>query len=96
MASYPYRVRISPDVISQEVLLGETVLMDVKRLVYFGLDEFGTKVWKEFQLHPDADEVFKRLSASSEMPRDGLEAKFASLIQGLAHSQVIELHRKHG
>jgi hypothetical protein len=38
-------VTISDQVISQEVS-GETVLLDLNRESYFGLDEVGTRVWQ--------------------------------------------------
>jgi len=94
LASYPYRVRISPDVISQEVLLGETVLLDVKTLVYFGLDALGSAVWREIQERPDADEAFSRLLASTLLSEEKLCEKFSSIISGLENSRIIQLEVK--
>ena len=91
MASFPYKVRISPDVISQEVLLGETVLMDVGRLVYFGLDELGSEVWKEIGRCPAADRAFSRLLESTNLSRQELEPKFNMIIRGLEQSRIITL-----
>lgn len=91
LASYPYRIRISPDVISQEVLLGETVLLDVKTLVYFGLDELGSAVWREIQECPDADEALSRLLSSTPLQAEELRDKFFSILKGLERSRIIEL-----
>lgn len=91
MASFPFKVRISPDVISQEVLLGETVLMDVKTLVYFGLDELGTAVWRAIRECPDADAAFARLLVSTALSEAELESKFVMIINGLENSRLIQL-----
>jgi len=94
MPSYPYRIRISPDVISQEVLLGETVLLDVKTLVYFGLDALGSAVWREIQERPDADEAFSRLLASTGLGEEELVQKFSSILRGLENSRIIQLEAR--
>ena len=94
LASYPYRIRISPDVISQEVLLGETVLLDVKTLVYFGLDALGSAVWREIQERPDADEAFSRLLASTGLGEEELVQKFSSILRGLENSRIIQLEAR--
>lgn len=96
LASYPFKIRISPDVIAQEVLLGETVLLDVKRLVYFGLDELGTKLWRMLEQCPDADEAFSGLLASAGIPEEVLEKKFSGIINGLENSHIISREMKTG
>lgn len=89
--AFSYRIRISPDVIWQEVLLGETVLMNVKTLVYFGLDELGSAIWKAIRLHPDADEAFSRLALSVHTPEQDLARKFTMIIKGLEGSGLVQL-----
>lgn len=91
MRTFPYRIRISPDVISQEVLLGETVLMDVKTLVYFGLDGLGSAVWRVIRECPDADEAFARLLSSTAVSEAELAPKFEKIIKGLENSRIIQL-----
>jgi len=72
---------ISPDVIDQEVQLGETLLMDVKTLKYFGLTSLGTILWREMQNGSDLDEVFARV-----LPRSGLkEEELASVTRAIVH-----------
>ena len=39
------RVRLSEDVLFQE-LQGDSVLLDLKTGVYFGLDKVGTRIWE--------------------------------------------------
>jgi hypothetical protein len=78
-------------VISQEVLLGETLLMDVKSLTYFGLDELGTRIWKEIESCVDANEVFRRLQSSSELSEEALARKFDGILKGLEISRIVTL-----
>lgn len=94
MPSFPFKIRISPDVISQRVALGETVLMNIKTLVYFGLDELGSAVWREIQDCADADEAFSRLLASTRLSQDELDHKFYIIIKGLEDSRIIQLEEK--
>ena len=85
------KITISPDVISEKVQLGETLLMDVKTLAYFGLDSLGSTIWMEMQNCDDADELFEKVSASSQLPAIKIEAKFRQILQGLAGSRLISL-----
>lgn len=94
LESFPYTIRISPDVISQEVLLGETLLMDVGTLAYFGLDSLGTSVWREMQASQDADEVFRRLLKTSGLTEEALAVKYRGILQGLEVSKIIRLEEK--
>lgn len=84
-----------PDVISQEVLLGETLLMDVKSLAYFGLDEFGSGIWKALESCNDAEEVYSCLKKSSSMAagmsEDAVASKFNAILRALEASRIITL-----
>ena len=94
MASFPYRVTISPNVISQEVLLGETVLMNVETLAYFGLDELGSKIWRELSSCNDAQEAFDRVSKDSGVDGEKLAATFNGILRGLEMSKIISLENR--
>jgi hypothetical protein len=91
LAPFPFKIRVSPDVISQDVLLGETLLLDLGTLVYFGLNELGTAVWRELQSSTDANEIFQRLLTSTGLPPASLEAKFEGIITGLEANRIIAL-----
>ena len=91
MNRFGQTIAISPDVISQEVLLGETVLMDVKTLAYFGLDSLGSAIWLEMQSCSDVDDLFDKISQSSDFATEHLRAKFSQILQGLAASRLIVL-----
>ena len=84
-------MRIAPHVISQEVLLGETVLMDVETLVYYGLDPLGTTIWQVLQRCSDADEAFERVRESEKLDPQTLKKIFSGVLRGLEASRIIEL-----
>jgi len=82
---------ISPNVIDQEVLLGETVLMDVKTLRYFGLTSIGTILWREMQIDSDLDQVFARVVRQCELSEVELAALVRNIVNGMAQSGLIRL-----
>ena len=91
MTEFPYKVKISPAVISQEVLLGETILMDMKSLAYFGLDDFGSRMWKSLVSCADAQQVFEDLRALSDLDEETFARKFNGVMKGLEMSRIITL-----
>lgn len=93
MTSFPFRIQIMPGVIAQEVLLGETLLMDVNTMAYFGLDEFGSRIWRELESCKDANEVFRRLAAGSELAEGEIARKFSGVLKGLEMSRIISLEK---
>lgn len=91
MADFSYRIRVSPDVIFQEVLLGESILMDTRTLAYFAFDELGTRIWRVIERGADADEAYNTLLASYGDSEADFEMKFNNIINGLAKSRIITL-----
>ena len=91
MTRFPYRVHISPSVISQQVLLGETILMDVESLAYFGLDELGSRIWNSLQTCDDAQQVFDGLTEATGIDEEALATKYEGVLKGLEISRIISL-----
>ena len=50
-----------------------TVLMDVKRGRYWGLDDVGSRIWSLLQDHNTIDDIVNRLSCEYEAPADRLQ-----------------------
>lgn len=94
MSGLDYIIRVSPDVIFQEVLLGESLLMDTRSLTYFALDELGTRVWQEIREGGEVAPAFRCLVAATGLPEDDLLLKFNSIIKGLERSRIIQLEHK--
>ena len=91
MATFPYKAQINPSVIAQEVLLGETLLMDVKSMNYFGLDEFGSRIWRALAECEDVDVIYRRLIESSDISGDSFTRQFLGVLRGLEVSKIITL-----
>jgi hypothetical protein len=89
----PFRLRfsISPDVIDQEVQLGETLLLDVKTLKYFGLTSLGTILWREMQNSQDLDDVFVQVASQSDLPEAELAAVVRAIIGGMEQMGLIRV-----
>lgn len=77
--------------ISQEVFLGETILMNVDSLAYFGLDELGSKIWRELNDCDDAQEVFDRIAGAGDYEETKLLQTFRGILSGLEMSKIIRL-----
>jgi hypothetical protein len=67
------RVVPARDVLSAEQD-GLTVLLDMKREVYLGLDEVGTVIWREIERGGDIAGITARLHAEFDAPPDVLRA----------------------
>jgi len=84
------KVKISPDVLSQEVC-GETVLLDLKNESYFGLDEVGTRIWQLLQEKGDTDYVSEKILEEYDVQEDQLRNDIEGLIGKLVEEGLIEI-----
>ena len=89
MKSLNLRYRISPDVIFQEVHLGESLLLNVKTLAYFSFDELGTRIWGAMQETDDADLLLRHLEPECGLPLESLTMKVTAILHGLEGSGLI-------
>jgi len=85
------KIVISPDVIFQEVQLGESLLLNVKTLVYYAFDPLGTRFWNALQVSADADEALGLVATASDWPLSELQSKFRAILSGLERSGLITL-----
>lgn len=84
---------ISPQVIFQEVQLGESLLLDTGTVKYFAFDRLGTRIWLAMQETADADEVLRRVAPESGMPMEQLVRQFRGILSGLEKSGLITLSK---
>ena len=87
------KIAVSPDVIFQEVQLGESLLLDVKTLAYYALDPLGTRFWNALQVSRDADEALSLIATTSERPLSDLQLKFRAILSGLERSGLVTLEK---
>lgn len=82
------KVRISPDVLFQEVS-GETVLLDLASENYFGLDAVGTRIWILLNEGASIGKVLDTLEREYDVDRSVLEDDVAGLLENLAEARLI-------
>lgn len=85
------RFEISPDVISTEAQLDETLLMNTRTLAYFGLDPLGSKLWRAMETSQDADEVIRQVAATSEKSTEELEQVMLAILAGMERSRLLSI-----
>ncbi|MEM1111620.1 MAG: PqqD family protein [Pseudomonadota bacterium] len=86
-------IRVSPDVISQEVS-GETVLLDLQTEHYFGLDEVGTRIWQLIKETDDLKEIFSTLLSEYEVSEARLQNDLNVLLSEISDLGLIQLQAR--
>ena len=84
------RLKISPDVHSQEVG-GETVLLDLQSESYFGLDEVGTRIWQLLQENGDMGSIFETILNEYEVEEEQLLQDIEDLIKKLVEAGLVSV-----
>lgn len=87
------RFDISPDVISTEVQLEETLLLNTRTLAYFGLDPLGSMLWRGMQACQDADEVIALAAETSGRNVVELEQLMQTILSGMERSKILSLSK---
>ena len=85
------KIRISPDVIFQPVLLGEALLLNVKTLTYFAFDELGSRFWLAIRETGDTDRAMDQVAAQSGRPRAEIQPRLTAILGALEKSGLVEL-----
>jgi hypothetical protein len=85
-------VRVSPDVISQEVS-AETVLLDLNSEHYFGLDEIGTRVWQLIKQHDTLAPIYHTLLEEFDVSEDTLRRDLGQLLSDIEQQGLIQLEK---
>lgn len=80
---------ISPGVISEEVMLGETLLMNVHTLAYFRLDALGTRLWRAMQTSDNEAEVVREVAGETGLEAAGLAAQLEAMLAGMERCGLI-------
>lgn len=91
MTALNLRFTISPNVIFQEVQLGESMLLDVTTVTYFAFDPLGTRIWLAMQQTDNADQVLRSVAPESGMAKEDLERKLRGILAGLERSGLITM-----
>jgi hypothetical protein len=86
------RVKVSDDTLFQE-LSGETVLLELSRGVYYGLDEVGTRIWNLLAEGRSLEETVDVLVAEYDVDRARGAADVLRLVGELEERRLLEIRR---
>ena len=81
---------LSPDVISEQYL-EETMLLNVKTLVYVKLDALAGCLWHLLEKHDDFESVFTELKNQQNMPEEQLHQFLNTAIGNFQRARFITL-----
>jgi hypothetical protein len=82
------RVRPSDEVLFQE-LEDESVLLDLKSGVYFGLDTVGTRIWQLFGEHELLSDIVQKIVGEYDVAEDRCAADLLTLIAELKQRGLV-------
>jgi len=88
--SFPTRVKPSDDVVWRD-LQGESILLDLKSGVYFGLDPVGTRIWTLLQDHTDLQAVLEQLLREYEVSEETCARDLLELIAVLQEKGLVRM-----
>jgi hypothetical protein len=86
------RVRVPEHVLFQEVA-GHAALLNMQSELYFGLDDVGTRMWKELAAGPTIETVATRLVAAYDGPPEQIRSDLVDLVRELKKHGLVELDR---
>lgn len=69
---------------------GRTVLLDVDRQRYFGIDEVGTRIWELLAQEESAEAIIARMADEYDAPRERIAADVERFLGGLVTSRLVE------
>ena len=88
-------VRASPHQVSSE-LGGETVILDLNKSVYHGLDATGAYIWNLIQQGKSVQQIRDSMLEEFDVEAERCEADLLALLQELAESGLIEVTSGNG
>jgi hypothetical protein len=82
------RVKPSEDVLFQE-LQGETVLLNLKTGVYFGLDTVGTRIWQLLDEHEVLSDVVKAMLLDYDVTEQACSDDVVALVRRMEEHGIV-------
>jgi len=89
--SFEMRLSVPEDVLMRE-LGGESVLLNLNRECYFGLDEVGTRMWTALTASESIQAAYERLLDEYEVDGERLRQDLSALIEKLMEQGLVEVH----
>jgi hypothetical protein len=82
------RLKASPDAFASAVG-DETVLLQVKRGVYYGLDAMGTRIWVGLNEGRTPAEICRQIAAQHDVPLETVETDARAFLQDLKANEIV-------
>jgi hypothetical protein len=82
------RLKASPDAFANAVG-DETVLLQVKRGVYYGLDAMGTRIWAGLNEGRTPAEICEQIAAQHGVPLETVETDARAFLQDLKANEIV-------
>lgn len=79
------------DRVQSSLIEGEVVLLDLKRGVYLGLDEVGTRVWQLLGENNNVEVIIERLHEEYGVPLERIRTDVFRFVQELLDRGVLKL-----
>jgi len=91
MSKLPLSLQVKPseDVVWRN-LQGESVLLDLKSGVYFGLDAVGTRIWTLLQDHSDLQAVLQEMLSEYEVSEETCARDLMNLVSAMAEKGLVQ------
>ena len=91
MTSYSKsRIQVPPDVLVSDVG-GESVFLNLKTESYFGLDDVGTRMWKQLTENETVESAYQALLIEYDIDEAQLSNDLDALIQKLVDNGLVEV-----
>ncbi len=88
--SFAGHVTVSPDVLFREHG-EESVLLNLKTELYFGLDSVGTSMWKALQQSGSIQSAYEAILASYDVQPEQLQRDMAELLDRLVEYGLVSI-----
>jgi hypothetical protein len=82
------RLQASPDAFASAVG-DETVLLQVKRGVYYGLDAMGTRIWAGLNEGRTPGEICEQIAAEYDVAIETVESDARAFLQDLKANEIV-------
>lgn len=82
------RLKASPDAFANAVG-DETVLLQIKRGVYYGLDRMGTRIWRGIKEGFTPVEICEQIAAEYGVALDTVETDARAFLQDLKANEIL-------
>ena len=88
--SLHHSITVAPDIVFREVD-GEAVILNLETVLYFGLDQVGTRIWQLIQEHGSLQKVFETMSDEFDVGPDALERDLLGLMDELCGKGLVRV-----